>query len=212
MESERVFSMSDFYEFSSCGYMTTFAASADEFERCLSFGDGSAGDRFYSKLILGDYKDIHMPVTYREMGYGASGKKMRDILDTRFHQLCLISDRFRRILEDTGMTGWKSYPIVLYDRKGNQIKGYNGFSVVGRAGKMQKYETPPIEMGYSPESSGYHFDIKTWDGSDLFITEGSWHVIASKQFIKLLVENKITACEYCSLTDYGDWSKIKRLH
>ena len=133
MESERVFSMSDFYEFSSCGYMTTFAASADEFERCLSFGDGSAGGRFYNKLILGDYKDIHMPVTYRE-------------------------------------------------------------------------------MGYSPESSGYHFDIKTWDGSDLFITEGSRHVIASKQFIKVLVENKITACEYCSLTDYGDWSKIKRLH
>lgn len=212
LDNSKIMLMKDFYTFHSCGYLTTFAARADEFGRYLSIADGSAAGAFYSNLILGDYKDIQLPVIYHELKGDLSGKKMRDILDTRYPPLYLISDRFKSILKETGITGWKSYPILLFDKKGNQIEGYNGFSIIGRAGKMQQFDQPPLEYGYSANSEGYYFDIETWDGSDLFNTKGSWHIIATERFIKMLIENKVTACDYCRLTDYGDWSKTKRIH
>lgn len=212
MDNSKIISMKDFYTFDSCGYGTTFAAVAEEFQRHIVREEFSEAGTFYDKLIWGDYKDVKFPVTYHELKGGSSGKRMRDILDTRHPPLYLISDRFKVILEESGITGWKSYPIALFDKKGNHVNGYNGFSITGRAGKMQKYDQLPLECGYSADADGYYFDINTWDGSDLFNTEGSWHIIASERFIKVLVDNKITACDYCRLTDYGDWSKIKRIH
>lgn len=202
--------MKDFYTFDSCGYGTTFAAFPERADQLISCNERAAA--YLSRLILGDYNDIQLPVIYNEIKGGSSGKKMRDILDTRYPPLYLISDRFKVILEESGITGWKSYPIALFDKKGNPVNGYNGFSITGRAGKMQKYDQLPLECGYSVDADGYYFDINTWDGSDLFNTEGSWHIIASERFIKVLVDNKITACDYCRLTDYGDWSKTKRIH
>lgn len=212
MDNSKIALMRDFYVFDSCGYGTTFAATAEEFERCLSVGENDLGGCFYSKLILGDYKDIQFPVVYNEIKGGSSGKKMRDILDTRYHPLYLISDRFKNILEESGIIGWKSYPIALFDKKGNPVEGYSGFSISGRAGKMQKFDQPPLEYGYSANARGYYFDIETWDGSDLFNTEGTWFILATERFIRVLVKNKITACDYCRLTDYGDYSKIKTIH
>ena len=204
--------MKDFYTFGSCGYGTTFAATAEEFQRHIVREEFSEAGTFYDKLTWGDYKDVKFPVTYHELKGGSSGKRMRDVLDTRYCSLYLISDRFKVILEESGITGWKSYPIALFDKKGNPVNGYNGFSITGRAGKMQKYDQLPLECGYSVDADGYYFDVETWDGSDLFNTRGTKHIIASERFIKVLVDNKITACDYCRLTDYGDWSKIKRIH
>lgn len=210
MDNSKIISMKDFYTFDSCGYGTTFAAFPERADQLISCNERAAA--YLSRLILGDYNDIQLPVIYNEIKGGSSGKKMRDILDTRYPPLYLISDRFKVILEESGITGWKSYPIALFDKKGNPVNGYNGFSITGRAGKMQKYDQLPLECGYSVDADGYYFDINTWDGSDLFNTEDSWHIIASERFIKVLVDNKITACDYCRLTDYGDWSKIKRIH
>ena len=212
MDNNKIALMKDFFTFHSCGYTTTFAARAEEFERCLSVGEHGSGGRFYSKLILGNYKDVQFPVVFYELKGGSSGKRMRDILDTRYPPLYLISDRFKVILEESGITGWKSYPIALFDKRGNPVEGYHGFSITGRAGKMEMFDQLPLEYGYSADADGYYFDVETWDGSDLFNTEGTQFIIASERFIKVLVENKITACDYCRLTDYGDWSKTKRIH
>lgn len=212
MDNSKIISMKDFYTFGSCGYGTTFAATAEEFQRHIVREEFSEAGTFYDKLTWGDYKDVKFPVTYHELKGGSSGKRMRDVLDTRYCSLYLISDRFKVILEESGITGWKSYPIALFDKKGNPVNGYNGFSITGRAGKMQKYDQLPLECGYSVDADGYYFDVETWDGSDLFNTRGTKHIIASERFIKVLVDNKITACDYCRLTDYGDWSKIKRIH
>lgn len=205
-----IISMKNFYTFHSCGYGTTFAAFPGRADQLISCNKSAA--EYLSRLILGDYNEVQLPVIYNEIKGGSSGKKMRDILDTRYPPLYLISDRFKNVLEECGITGWKSYPITLFDKKGNRVEGYNGFSITGRAGKIQKFVQFQTQCDYSADTEGYYFDIDTWDGSDLFNTEGSWHIIASERFIKVLVENKITACEYCRLADYGDMSKIKRIH
>lgn len=210
MDKSKIISMKYFYTFGSCGYGTTFAAFPERADQLISCNERAT--TYLSRLILGDYNDLQLPVIYNEIKGGSSGKRMRDILDTRYPPLYLISDRFKNVLEESGITGWKSYPIALFDKKGNPIEGYNGFSVTGRAGKMQKFDQLPLECGYSADAYGCYFDTETWDGSDLFNTEGSWHIIANERFIKVLMENKITACDYCRLTDYGDWSKTKRIH
>lgn len=209
MDNSKIISMKDFYTFDSCGYGTTFAAFPERADQLISCNERAAA--YLSRLILGDYNDIQLPVIYNEIKGGSSGKKMRDILDTRYPPLYLISDRFKNVLEECGITGWKSYPIALFDKKGNPVNGYNGFSITGRAGKMEKFDQLPLECGYSADADGYYFDVETWDGSDLFNTEGSWHIIVNERFIKVLVDNKITACDYCRLTDYGDWRKTKRI-
>lgn len=210
MDNSKIVLMKNFFTFDSCGYGTTFAAFPEYADQLISRNENAIA--YLSKLIFGDYNDVQLPVIYHELKGGDSGKKMRDILDTRYVALYLISDRFKTILEESGITGWKTYPISLFDKKGNLVEGYNGFSITGRAGKMQKFDQLPLECGYSPDAGGYYFDIETWDGSDLFSTEGSRYIIASERFVKVLLDNKITACDYCRLTDYGDWNKIKRIH
>ena len=209
MDNNKIVLMNDFFNFDSCGYGTTFAAFPEHADQLISCNERAT--QYLSRLILGDYNDLQLPVIYNEIKGGSSGKRMRDILDTRYPPLYLISDRFKKILEESDITGWESYPIALFDKKGNRVEGYNGFSITGRAGKMGKFDQLPLECGYSADADGYYFDVETWDGSDLFITEGSWHIIANDRFIKVLVDNKITACNYCRLTDYGDCRKTKRI-
>lgn len=201
--------MNDFFTFHSCGYGTTFAAFPERADQLISCNESAT--TYLSRLILGDYNDVQLPVIYNEIKGGSSGKRMRDILDTRYPPLYLISERFKNVLKESDITGWESYPITLFDKKGTRVEGYNGFSITGRAGKMEKFDQLPLECGYSADADGYYFDVETWDGSDLFNTEGSWHIIVNERFIKVLVDNKITACDYCRLTDYGDWRKTKRI-
>ena len=214
MNNKTELSMNDFYSFSSCNYLTTFYASPEKYFGIIQDDDTRRKARAYKKrLYTGDYsnEDITFPVVYREALDG-SGKKFRDILDNRSLEMYLISDRFRQALEESGITGWKCYPIELYDKKGNKIDGYNGLSITGRAGRIQQYERPPIELGYSPDSYGYYFDLSTWDGSDMFILEASRYLIVTQAFVDMLRKYKITACTYTKLTDYGDITKYKRIH
>lgn len=195
--------MQKFYKFGSCNYLTTFYVSSvrrmefieqDEFEKL---------DQFEYALKWGDYsnEDVSFPVVFKE--HRESGKKMRDILDNRSIANYLISDRFRDALEQEGITGWKCYPVEIYDKKGNLVHGYNGFSVTGRAGKMQEHKVPPVELGYHPESYGCYFDSDSWDGSDIFNTENSNYLIVTERFIEVIRKYKITACKFARLTEYG---------
>lgn len=204
MRNRDILPMQQFYDFDSCNYLTTFYAIAEIVSRLREADLFDRARAFTTALQWGDYSnnDISFPIVFRENRH-YSGKRMRDILDNRSVSYFLISDRFKEALEQSGITGWKCYPIKIYDKKGNVVEGYNGFSVTGRAGKMQKYDTPPAELGYTPDSCGYYFDYHSWDGSDIFNTTGSNFLIVTERFIDMLKKYKITACQYTRLTDYG---------
>src|ERR1700722_20078064 len=74
------------------------------------------------KLIKGNYQGIDFPVFFKQ----EYGNKLYDILDTGFPGLFIISERMRKILEENNLTGWKVFPIKLYDKKGNEIADYHG--------------------------------------------------------------------------------------
>jgi len=172
-----------FYLMSSKGFLTTFAASPDLFEKALSedlYGPES-GREIHRHLLYGDSitKDyptyIHFPVIYRQI----DGKLMRDVLDMRFScNEFLISDRMELALNNAGLTGWRTYPILLFDRRGQEIRGYNGFTVTGRGGVL--WSPVMLEDGSIVDREHIVWDESQWDGSDIFWIKPNCVVVTAK--------------------------------
>lgn len=198
---------SDFYEFGGALVCTTFTAYPENIIQLRGNKKFDKSIEFVESLSYGEYDgSIHPLIWKQDRDYG---NKLRDVLCCG-RSLYLISDRFKNLLNKSGLTGWKSYPIVLYDKKDRLIEGYNGFSITGRAGNIGKFEFPPMELGYSPKSKGCYFKFTEWDGSDIFRVLPH-HVIVTKQFAEVLQNHKISGVEIDRLTEYGDWSKTIRI-
>lgn len=194
--------MNDFYTFYSKGYLTTVSVFPD---RSIYFQKFDANTFMDEKIIKGDWSGLEFPLIFRQTH---EGRKFRDILDMRWPKAYLISDRMKGILEENGITGWKSYPVVIYDKKGGTIEGYNGFSVVGRSGPMD-LKNQPTEYYVRFDGSvsnhldyiGGWFDLNTWDGSDIFIQADSIRIIITKRLYNILKKEKISAIECERLSD-----------
>lgn len=197
---------SDFYRFGPALVCTTFTARPEIFEKLRSNKELAKANEFVDSLAYGDYDNMPTLIWMQDGNYGS---KLRDVL-CGTTSLYLISDRFKDLLAAHGLTGWKTYSIELYDKKGRQIEGYNGFSIIGKAGDMHKFDAPPIELGYSPKSAGYYFEFDKWDGSDVFRISPHFIVI-TKRFAEVLLNHKVSGISIARLTDYGDWSKDKRI-
>lgn len=186
--------IASFYDFISKPVLTT-----------LTFVPKSINLRNYEerKLIRGDYREINFPIVYEH----ERGKKIRDILNTGFSSLYLISDRFKEILETNHITGWKSYPVKLLDKMGNEVKGYHGFSITGRCGPIDYSRSEIIEKRYVPEGplcklyKGTYIGLDEWDGSDFFLPIDSIKIVITERALKILKNNKITNIDIVNLAD-----------
>jgi hypothetical protein len=112
-------------------------------------------------------------------------REPKDLLLGGPPSVCLVSDAFVAALEGAGASGWATYPIVLRRRGGEPIAGYQGLSVVGRAGRPS-YASSELFMGRPftvgpavPMVRGMGFDLASWDGSDVFLLETTAHVIVT---------------------------------
>jgi len=184
--------ISDFFDFTSKLVTTTFQASA--------IGIPKDGAR---NLTLGEYSGIDFPVIFMQ-GYG---HKLTDILDTGYVSFYLISDRMKTILEENGLTGWKCFPIRLFDKKKNEVLGYHGFSITGCCGPIDDKKATIIEKRRAPDwpirkfYKGLYVGLDKWDGTDFFIPEKSVWPIITKRTADLLKKNKITNLRMENLAD-----------
>ncbi len=157
----------------------------------------------HTNLIKGNYDEIDFPVIFKQ----EYGKKLADILGTGHASLYLVSDRMKSILEDHQITGWKTFPIKLYDKKKNEILGYSGFSVTGRCGPIhdelaeivdrQSIPNGPIYQVYK----GLYVGLDEWDGTDCFIPDKTSFIVVTKKIKTLLTDNKITNLEFKNLME-----------
>ena len=190
--------LKDFYLFSTQGYMTQFFAPP-----CNIGKEGNW------KLLYGQYDSFDMPVIFQqEKSYG--GKKFTDFLNTGYAtNFSPISDKVLEILIDNNITGWKTYPIQVFDKKGNEVPGYHGFSIIGRCKDLdisllkervavQYYESGPIREYYK----GFPLDLSTWDGSDIFLLSGTGWNFITKRVYSLFKKQKITNITYEKVTDH----------
>jgi len=153
------------------------------------------------KLFKGNYSGIDFPVEFKH----ENGSKLRDVLDTGFVSLFLISDKFKTVLEENKLTGWKSYTIKLVDKKGNEITGYHGFSVTGRCtstsfAKSQIIDKHFVENG--PICKFYKgMSIVGWDGTDFFSPDDKGWIFVTKNAAEKLKQNKLNNIYLKNLAD-----------
>ena len=182
----------DFYFFGSKLLSTTFQASPEN----ISLDENS--------LILGIFDNIDFPVIFRQ----EYGKKITDMLDTGFVSLFLISDKMLRVLEENKITGWETYPVKVYDKKGNEVEGYHGFSITGRSGPVNYDNSEIIKKQLAPKGppskyyKGLYFGYEEWDGSDFFITKGSFHIIVTKKVVQAVKKAQLTNIRFECLKDF----------
>ena len=152
-------------------------------------------------LIKGDYKSIDFPVIFKQK----QGKNWTDILDTGWVNFFLISERMKVILESNKLTGWQIFPVEIYDKKGNEIFGYHGFSVIGRCSPIDYKKSEIIikkRFSTGPECKFYKgIFIDEWNGMDFFTPEDNYQIIVTRKAAEILKENKISNMRLENLAD-----------
>ncbi len=189
----------NFFSFRSKYVSSAVQASAQVLD--LEVDENSIKVNDHDKLIEGKYDEIDFPVIFKQ----EYGKNLKDILDTGWPSLYLISDKMKTILEENLLTGWKTFPIKLYDKHDCEIPQYYGFSVVGRCGPTNYENSDIIEKRKVPTGplcqyyKGVSFDA--WDGNDFFIPKNTMHIFITKKVAEVLRKNKITNIELTNLSE-----------
>ncbi len=118
----------------------------------------------------------------------AMGGKPADVMWSTFLVFVVISERVVELLQAHGFTGWKTYAVEVYDRKGHLLPGYFGLGVTGRVGKWDPWRSPvvdrpPIVPGGAPYQAriGLFFKDDFWDGSDFCCPEVGTDIIVTRR-------------------------------
>jgi hypothetical protein len=134
------------------------------------------------------------------------GSRVKDHIGTTWALLHLVSDRFIRALD--GFSGWRTYPVEVYDTGGDLIAGYQGLAVSGRCGPIDDELSPvmvlppPVPQGAAmPHRIGIRFWPETWDGSDVFMPENTGWVLVTQEVRDALTAAKITGIELDRITE-----------
>ncbi|MDH8701623.1 hypothetical protein M2138_000970 [Dysgonomonadaceae bacterium PH5-43] len=158
-------------------------------------------------------EDIETPVNF----FHVAGKKIYDLINIGSAIVVLLSERVINILKENQITGWKSYPAIIYDKQGNIIDNYSVFAVTGRCGPIDHYKSeefikdPYFEGGpYNEMLRGIYPDMEQWDGSDIFTAEGGTaYTFMSKKARDLLVKNKITNITLTKTTEFEYFKQLR---
>ena len=126
------------------------------------------------------------------------GGQAADFLWSTSLVLVCISSRVIDLLKSNKISGWSTYPVEIFDRKGDLLPGYYGFAVTGpvctldrsRSEIIDKPAPTPGGRGYQVYR-GYYFDESQWDGSDMFWVNGT--KIVTEKVYRLFKEYKITS-------------------
>jgi hypothetical protein len=197
LTTKKKMEISDFFDFHSKLLSSAFRAHA------IGLKKDEKGIDEHWKLIKGEYLGIDFPVTFKQK----CGKKLTDILDTGWPGLYLISDRMKTILEENKLTGWKTYPIKLLSKNGNEIPGYHGFSITGHCGPIDYEKADIFEKRLVPTGPlcrfyrGRYVGLDQWDGTDFFIPNKTYGVIVSQKAANILKRSKITNLHLENLAD-----------
>ena len=154
---------------------------------------------YWNNLIdYGDLSRYEFPIVFRQSK--TFGSKIHEINPTNGVSYPIVSDRVISILEDNGITGWKTYPIILYDKHGNRLDGYNGFYVDVMKGMGLDFEPPQDRCDKTTEDWKWivtkrgWLDITNWDGRDF--TRAERATIVTERVVNLFKKEKVTGISF----------------
>jgi hypothetical protein len=136
---------------------------------------------------------IHKPIQFDAI----RGRQATDMLWSQSVNLFCISTRLAVLLQENGITGWTTYPVELFDRKGGRLDDYYGLAVTGSECDFDPNRSkivakpPPVPQGRGYQvHKGLYFDESQWDGSDMFWVRNVDIVVTDRVF-RLLKQHKI---------------------
>jgi len=136
------------------------------------------------------------------LGYH-SGSKARDFVSCSLVAIRVISSRVATLFADAGFTGWCTFPITLSHKDGMPIEGYAGLSVTGSCGPIDNSKSrlewfdAPCEGGQRHRRRlGLFPEPDSWDGSDLFVAEGTATIFVVDAVKRALEKAKITNIKF----------------
>ena len=189
----------ELYKFRPLNGCANFHALPDIVKNAVSEGRFEDARAYWNNLLnYGDLSQYELPIVFRQCT--CFGSKIHEINPTNGVSYPIVSDRVISILEDNGITGWKTYPIILYDKHGNRLDGYNGFYVDVMKGMGLDFEPPQDRCDKTTEDWKWivtkrgWLDITNWDGRDF--TRAGWGIIVTERVVKLFKKEKVTGIRF----------------
>ena len=189
----------ELYKFRPLNGCANFHALPEIVENAVSEGRFEDARAYWNNLLnYGDLSQYELPIVFRQCT--CFGSKIHEINPTNGVSYPIVSDRVISILEDNGITGWKTYPIILYDKHGNRLDGYNGFYVDVMQGMGLDFEPPQDRCDKTTEDWKWivtkrgWLDITNWDGRDF--TRAGWGIIVTERVVKLFKKEKVTGIRF----------------
>ena len=99
-----------------------------------------------------------------------------------------------------GFTGWRTYPVEVYDGGGMLVPGYAAIAVTGRCGRVLSDLTREEGEGIRANYVGLVFSPNEWDGSDIFFPLYGVGPIATASLREAMRSAKITNLRATQLT------------
>jgi hypothetical protein len=156
-------------------------------------------DEGYSDWIT---KDQAIELYFGRLDLGAPlklgaymGGQITEFLWSGLTPLVCISNYVAELLLLNNISGWSTYPVEVYGRKGEFIPGYHGFCVTGvecrRDRSRSQIFTRQAVPGGKPFGvyKGLYFYEEDWDGSDFFKVGSFGGTVVTEKVFKIL--NKV---------------------
>lgn len=194
--------MGRLFHISNTSYSTTFEPEMEIILNSMAtrrpIPGYSCPAHFLHDILLGKYPEwLKFPVIFRQNN---KGEKFRDVLGDGM-LIVLVSERMERVLSENNLTGWKVYPIELFDRRGERIAGYKGFSITGKGGVVEyPIGCPPERRPFITDPQERLYNLKQWDGSDFFTISGSPYV--TERAMHVMKKAKISSLIYSPIENY----------
>ena len=176
-----------FYSFSLKGSLSQLFAAPVFYE-----------SQYDGDLLYGEYENYIFPVIFlSEDSEYIKNNKRTDFLSTGYAgSIFAISERVVDVLSTNNVTGWKTYPVEVYDKNENYLGGYYGFTITGRCLALKPSLAEPYVKQYpgGPENTfkGDPLNLDYWDGSDIFLLPGTTAAFMSKKARNIIKKAKLT--------------------
>lgn len=154
------------------------------------------------QLLTGEYRTF--PISF----FHEYGSVIGDVIGTGLPSIYLISDHLKNIFESEGFTGWSTFPIILINKEGSQISGFQGFSISGRCGAIDFSQTHVVEKQLVKNGprvrfcKGLTIDTSSWDQSDFFLAENYNAILCTKKVQKAFVKRKLNVMSFESNVEW----------
>lgn len=133
------------------------------------------------------------------------GSRAADFLWAGLVHIVCVSSRVIDLLLANQVTGWSTYPVEVFDRKGQSLTEYSGFAVIGsecRRDRSRSQIVTKLNAAGRPIQvyKGLYFDESQWDGSDFFLVHPFSSIVVTKKVYHLFKRAKVTNVRLTPLT------------